>query len=192
MQGDEAMQTIEISKGEDVVTFLKTQHEQVKSGFEQVLAARGKERETAFVRLRRLMAVHETAEEEIVHPAARRVLPNGEAIIAKRLAEEKEAKTALAALEKLEVDSAEFESSFRKLNAAVLAHATSEEREEFARLGALLDPKELARMKRAAEVAESIAPTRPHPGVESATANLLVGPFASMIDRARDALSARS
>jgi hypothetical protein len=35
-------------------------------------------------------------------------------------------------------------------------------------------------------VAEAIAPTRPHPGVESAKLNFALGPFASMLDRARD------
>ena len=38
--------------------------------------------------------------------------------------------------------------------------------------------------------AEAIAPTRPHAGVESAKANFMVGPFASMLDRARDAIAA--
>lgn len=48
--------------------------------------------------------------------------------------------------------------------------------------------EELERMGRAAKLAELIAPTRPHPGVESQSANLLAGPFAVMMDRARDAL----
>jgi hypothetical protein len=37
-----------------------------------------------------------------------------------------------------------------------------------------------------------MAPTRPHPGVESAAANILVGPFAAMLDRTRDAISGKS
>ena len=40
-----------------------------------------------------------------------------------------------------------------------------------------------------AVLAERTAPTRPHPGVELAGQNALVGPFAAMLDRARDALS---
>ena len=32
------------------------------------------------------------------------------------------------------------------------------------------------------------APTRPHAGVESQVANLTAGPFAAMLDRARDAI----
>ena len=44
------------------------------------------------------------------------------------------------------------------------------------------------RMAAAVRAAEAIAPTRPHPGVESAKLNFIAGPFASMVDRARDAL----
>jgi hypothetical protein len=41
-------------------------------------------------------------------------------------------------------------------------------------------------MATAVKMAEAIAPTRPHAGVESAKLNFAVGPFASMLDRARD------
>ena len=41
-------------------------------------------------------------------------------------------------------------------------------------------------MGTAVKAAEAIAPTSPHAGVESAKLNLAVGPFASMVDRARD------
>lgn len=181
-----------IKSGSDVVSFLKGQHEQVKTMFGQVLASRGKARAESFYALRRMLAVHETAEEEIVHPAARSALPNGDRVIEARLREEKEAKKALAELEGLELDSAEFEAKFRTLETNVIAHAESEEREEFERLGSLLDQSRLARMKKAAEFAEAVAPTRPHPGIESATANILVGPFASMVDRARDAIAGKS
>jgi hypothetical protein len=43
-------------------------------------------------------------------------------------------------------------------------------------------------MTTAVRAAEAIAPTRPHPGVESPMKNLAVGPFASLLDRARDAI----
>jgi hypothetical protein len=45
-------------------------------------------------------------------------------------------------------------------------------------------------MTSAVRAAEAIAPTHPHPGVESAKLNFAVGPFASMLDRARDIISA--
>jgi hemerythrin superfamily protein len=181
-----------ISSGIDVVSFLQEQHQDIRRLFARVHEASGTAREEAFMSLRRLLAVHETAEEEIVHPAARRALPNGSAIVDARLQEENEAKKVLAQLEDLDVDSTEFINLFNLLERSVLVHANAEESEEFAKLANILDQKQLERMRRAAEFAEKMAPTRPHPGVESATANVLAGPFASMIDRARDAFSRRS
>jgi hypothetical protein len=181
-----------ISSGTDVVSFLQEQHDQIEAGFRQVLGSRGEQRKVAFSALRRLLAVHETAEEEIVHPVARRDLPNGQMIVADRLREENAAKKLLTALEELDVDSAQFETQFEELQASVLSHAAEEEEKEFAGLAGRLDQSRLASMRKAVELAEQVAPTRPHAGVESATANLLIGPFASMLDRARDAISGRT
>ncbi|MEU2120514.1 hypothetical protein [Nocardia niwae] len=83
----------------------------------------------------------------------------------------------------------EFQVEPAKLREAVLAHADHEEREEFIRLREQLDDETLQRLRRTVELAEAMAPTRPHPGVESATANVLVGPFAAMMDRAKDLIS---
>ena len=181
-----------IKSGTDVVSFLKDQHQEVKALLATVSSTRGEERAKAFFNLRRTLAVHETAEEEIVHPAARRALSNGASVVDARLREENAAKAALTKLEKLDVDSAEFETGFRALQEDVLAHAEAEEREEFERLGDKLETARLERMRKAVEIAEAVAPTRPHAGVESAAANILAGPFASMLDRTRDALSGKA
>ncbi|BBX65838.1 hemerythrin [Mycobacterium saskatchewanense] len=172
----------------DVVDFLVTQHQQIKSLFERTLSASGEDRESAFVGLRRLLAVHETAEEEIVHPRAKRKIADGQTIVSARLEEESEAKKVLSELERLDVDSAEFTQKLSKLRDAVVRHADHEEAEEFAKLGEQLSADELKRMGRAAKLAEAVAPTRPHAGVESQVANLAAGPFAAMLDRARDAI----
>jgi hemerythrin superfamily protein len=175
----------------DVVDFLVSQHEQIISLFAETLSASGKEREKAFVKLRRLLAVHETAEEEIVHPRAERKLADGAAVVDQRLEEEHEAKTVLQKLEQLDVDSEEFTRQLRELRDAVLDHAEQEEQDEFAKLGEELSDDELAKMGRAAKFAEAIAPTRAHAGVESQVANLAAGPFAAMMDRARDAIKGK-
>jgi hemerythrin superfamily protein len=177
-----------ITSATDVIDFLTNQHEQIKSLFANTLSASGKARENAFVDLRRLLAVHETVEEEIVHPRAKRKIANGAAVVNARLSEEYEAKTVLQQLEKLDVDSAQFTHELTDLRDAVLDHAEHEESDEFKRLGEQLSSEELESMGRAAKLAEAIAPTRPHPGVESQMANLVAGPFAAMLDRARDAI----
>ena len=71
----------------------------------------------------------------------------------------------------------------------IVTHAEREESEEFTKLQRNLDPDTLKHMAAAVKAAEAIAPTRPHAGVESATANFAVGPFASMLDRARDLMA---
>ena len=179
-----------ISNGLDVVAFLKEQHQQIKALFSEVRTTSGEQRREAFIALRRLLAVHETAEEEIVHPAARKALPQGEAIVEARLQEENKAKKALSAIEDLDIDSADFVSEINSLAMNVIAHAEAEERQEFGPLGEQLD--QLERMRSAVKVAERVAPTRPHPGVESRAANMLAGPFASMLDRARDILTGKT
>ncbi len=182
------MADADVKSPADVVEFLTSQHERIKSLFDEALSVSGKEREKAFLELRRLLAVHETAEEEIVHPRARKEIPDGDQVVDKRLEEESEAKKALAELEKLDLDDDKFTKKLKKLRDSVVEHAEHEEQEEFAKLQDELSGDQLKRMGRAVKFAESTAPTRPHPGVESAKANVLAGPFAAMADRARDAI----
>jgi hemerythrin superfamily protein len=130
----------------DVVDFLVSQHQQIKAMFAETLAASGEAREKAFVELRRLLAVHETAEEEIVHPRAKRKIADGTAVVDERLHEEHEAKAALQQLESLDVDSEEFTRELTRLRDAVIDHAEHEERDEFAKLGEELSADELNRM----------------------------------------------
>lgn len=175
----------------DVVDFLEHQHNLIKDMFDEVLhASDPKAREKAFVDLRQLLAVHETAEEMVVHPRVRHEVADGDSIVDARLAEEHEAKDKLSALEKMDIDSKEFLDELATFRDAVIEHAEREETEEFNKLQAELDAPDLERMAGAVRAAEAIAPTRPHPGVESAALNFAVGPFASMLDRARDAISA--
>jgi hemerythrin superfamily protein len=143
------------SSSRDVIGFLKGQHEQIKGLFEQVLAAKGSAREKSFTTLKALMTAHEAAEEEVVHPAAKRAIAGGPAEVAARLKEEGEAKKALSALDKLDVGSKEFESKLRTLQKAVLAHAHSEETKEFDKLAEKLDKAELKAMREKAEDVEA-------------------------------------
>jgi hemerythrin superfamily protein len=176
-----------IQSPDEVVAFLKAQHNFIEDMFDEVLHASDPQaREKPFLELRQLLAVHETAEEMLVHPRARRGADAGDAIVDARLKEEHEAKELLLQIEKLDVSSQEFVNELEKLREAVLDHAQHEESEEFPLLQKELDVDELKRMGTAVRAAEAIAPTRPHPGVESAKLNFVVGPFASMLDRARD------
>jgi len=132
--------------------------------------------------------VHETAEEMVVHPRARREIADGDKIVDSRLKEEHQAKELLSKLESMDVASKEFIDELTKFRDAVIDHAEHEEKEEFNKLERKLDSDDRERMAKAVLAAEAIAPTRPHAGVESAKMNFAAGPFASMLDRARDLL----
>ncbi|WP_018656087.1 hemerythrin domain-containing protein [Actinomadura flavalba] len=175
----------------DVIDLLTRRHAEIQDAFTDVQSSTGGDRQRAFDRLRRLLAVHETAEEEVVHPYARRVADDGKATVDARLAEERSAKEILAALDALGPDGPGFMERLHELRAAVTEHARHEEDEEFPRLRAATTPEERRALAAAVRAAEATAPTRPHPGVESGVANLVAGPVASVIDRTKDALRAR-
>jgi hemerythrin superfamily protein len=173
-----------------VVDLLLRQHKEIRSLFAKVDKATGKARQEAFDQLRHLLAVHETAEEEIVHPFARTTIGNGARIIDARLKEENEAKHLLQDLEKADVGSPEFDQIFGRLHKAVEEHAEHEERLEFPEIAKKSTPQQLKGMQAAVRAAEAVAPTHPHPGTESPTRNMALGPIASVMDRTRDAIRA--
>jgi hemerythrin superfamily protein len=176
-----------IQSPDEVIAFLKAQHNLIEDMFDQVLLASDPQaREKPFVQLRQLLAVHETAEEMVVHPRVRRELDAFDTVVDARLEEEHDAKELLSRIEKIDITSQQFIDELTKLRDAVLDHAQHEESYEFPKLQQGLDADELKRLTTAVRAAEAIAPTRPHAGVESAKLNFAVGPFVSMLDRARD------
>lgn len=180
----------DLAPDDDVVSLLMRQHGDIRNLFDEVEAASGDERRTAFRHLVRLLAVHETAEEQVVHPFVRRSVTGGEEIVEDRLAEEKAAKETLSALDDADTDDPTFMPRLLKLRHDVQEHARAEERYEFSLLRRSSDTASLARMAKAVKAAEAVAPTRPHPGVESGAANTALGPVAAVMDRARDAVRA--
>lgn len=172
----------------DVVDLLFAQHQEVTRLFAQVQGGH-QGREEAFQRLVRLLAAHETAEEEVVYPALRSTGEAGERIAEARKAEESDAKESLADLEKLGVGGEGFDRQFEAFRQEVLDHAEAEEQQVFPLLRRSFDSDKLIKMRSTLETAERMAPTHPHPhGPESAIGNLVVGPFAAIADRVRDAL----
>lgn len=171
---------------------LRLQHEQVKFMFGQMDELTGDARRELFDCLRTTLAVHETAEEEVVHPRAKRISDVAQQAVEARLHEESEAKQVLSNLEKLGVDDGKFDELFTEFRSAVLRHAEAEESEIFPLLEANVDREELEQMAEGLLVAEEMAPTHPHPhGPESALGNLMVGPFVAVADKVRDKLAER-
>lgn len=169
---------------EDIIDVLRAQHARIESMFVELQTCPPRERQHLFNDLREFLAVHEAAEEIVLRPVSRRVV---EGIADDRNAEEKEASTLLARLEDEGADSPGFTTGILELKDAVLRHARSEEALELPNLPA--DADERAKLGRRFLQAEALAPTHPHPSTTgSSAATAIVGPFASMLDRAKDAL----
>ena len=175
-----------------IVTMLREQHTIVRSLLDRVVSSTGEQRREAFDEVRELLARHETGEEMILRPMTRRV-PGGEAVAEGRMAEENEAKEVLAKLEKLDADSGEFQTMFAEFRSSVLEHAGAEERDEFPLLEqGTFDEQALEKAGHKLEAAEKSAPTHPHPSAKTTAMNYVAGPFAAMVDRARDLFSKSS
>ncbi|MFR0357347.1 hemerythrin domain-containing protein [Streptomyces sediminimaris] len=172
----------------DVVAVLLEQHARIRELFGKVKQAGGEEKQKTFDELRALLAVHETAEEMILRPVAADTA--GKAETDARNKEEAEANKVLSELEKMDVDSAEFARLLGEFESSVLEHAEHEEHEEFPAVRAGCSEDQLRKMGGRLRSAERMAPTHPHPTAAGSTsAQWLTGPFASMVDRTKDALS---
>jgi hemerythrin superfamily protein len=173
-------------RNEDVIDLLVRQHAEIRRLFAAVEGATDDERAARFGELVRLLSVHETAEQELVHPAIREF--GGDEVVDARVAEERRATELLSTLTNLGSEAEGFDTLLVQLREDVLAHAEHEERAEFPILRREADRERLTSMAGAVRAAERIAPTRPHPGVESPAANLLLGLPLAIMDRARDAI----
>lgn len=172
----------------DVIRILLEQHTRIQELFGQVHNASGDGKRQAFDDLRRLLAVHEAAEEMIVRPITR-AAAGGNRIASARNHEEHMATHMLAEIEKMDVGSQDFSAAFGKFETSVVEHAQHEENQEFPLILNNRTEQQRAWMGRALRVAESLAPTHPHPTAAGSTvAQYTLGPFASLLDHARDVI----
>jgi len=173
---------------EDIIDGLLAQHQQIKLLFAQVATAPGEHKQRLFQELTRLLAVHESVEETILHPLAERELVDADAVVPPRIAEERDAKQALNRLYELGVDSAQFDIELAALRDAVTAHAEAEEELEFGQLRLIVEPERLQRMVATMEAAALLSHSRSDGGGRGAPADPFVGQPAAVFDRVRDAL----
>jgi hemerythrin superfamily protein len=172
----------------DVIRVLLEQHAQIKDLFDEVKRSNGPDKKEAFDALRALLAVHETAEEIVLRPASADAA--GQDVVDARNREEADANAVLAELEELDLDHPEFDLRLEAFRSSVEEHAEAEETQEFAQVIANCDEEKRRDLGRRMKAVEALAPTHPHPHVDpGSTQQKLVGPFASMVDRAKDALS---
>ncbi len=153
--------------------------------------ATGVAQEEVLNRIDRLVFSHAFAEETVIWPVIRRVLPDGDALTLQVEEEHQEVNELVTALERDGLDSPERPARLRRLTEVLREDVRDEEDVLFPRLQEQLSAAELRALGRRWEIMRRISPTRPHPTVSRRPpGNALSGLPLSLIDRTRDVVDA--
>lgn len=158
----------------------------------QLEAATGTAQEEVLTRVNRLVFSHAFAEETVLWPVIRRVLPDGDELTLRIEREHQENNEIVAALERGGVDDPRRPELIRRLITVLREDVRDEEDVMLPRLQEALTPEELRRLGARWALMARISPTRPHPTVSRRPpGNALAGLPLSLLDRSRDAIDAR-
>jgi hypothetical protein len=136
---------------------------------------------------------HLSAEEQYLYPAIRRVVPGGDDLAARELAEDHGLLVTLQQLQKTGLAGPEFERLGAEVAAAVRRHVAADAEELLPVLAQMVPVEDLIRVGNRIEVAEEAAPTRPHPGTPSSPPwNKVVDPAVAVVDKVRDVVTGRT
>jgi hypothetical protein len=182
----------------ELLTVLTRQHDQVVALVKQLdtipgaskggSAAQASERESTVDMITKMLAAHETAEEEHLWPLVRRALPDGNDWAGKGLEQEQLATETLHSLAKADSQTEEFDDLVEKLMSQLHKHVAFEDR-LFLQLHDALPEDERSKIGQRIVAAQRHAPTRPHPHAprEPGPAVAAAAKTAVPMDRARDA-----
>jgi hemerythrin superfamily protein len=151
----------------------------------------GREQEEVLTRIDRLVFSHAFAEETVLWPVLRRVLPDGDALTLRVEEEHQEVNELVTEIETLGHDDPRRAQRLARLVEVLREDVRDEEDVLLPRLQEKLDPHQLRRLGRQWEFARRVSPTRPHPTVSRRPpGNALSGLPLTLIDRTRDVVDA--
>lgn len=182
------------SEEQDVIDLLMSEHREVESLLDQI--AQTEQQPNARDIADQVIAMlikHSVAEEMYVYPAMEEYLEDGKQEVEHDKQEHQELEELLKQLEGLEVADPQFPQCVSRIQEVLADHVSDEESEQFPKMRAAIPAEKLVELRAKVEMAEKIAPTRPHPEApHSEMFHKLVGPGVGMVDRLRDALSGRT
>lgn len=150
------------------------------------------EQDAVLLRIWRLVFPHAFAEESVLWPVIRRVLPDGEALTLEIELEHQRINELVTELEGLEPGTLAHQEMLGRIVELLNADVRDEEDALLPRLQAKLTTAQLARLGLAWEMVRAIAPTRAHPIVSRRPlGNVLAALPLALLDRLRDLVDAR-
>ena len=185
-----ADQTVEELGGPgSVLARQRRDHQELDRLLHELDGATGAAQQAVLRRINRLVFSHAFAEETVLWPVLRRVLPDGDALTLRVEEEHQEVNELVAELETLEHDDPHRPERLSRLTQVLREDVRDEEDVLFPRLQEKLDVDRLRRLGRQWQVARRLSPTRPHPTVSRRPpGNALSGVPLSLVDRTRDLL----
>ena len=174
-----------------VLTRQKTDHIELNLLLEKLQAAAGGHQQRVLLRIYRLVFPHAFAEESILWPLMRRVLPEGEELTLEVEREHQEVNELVTRLEEMDPSSPERSAILARLVEVLREDVRDEEDQLLPRLQALVSRRRLRRLGLLWEIVRRIAPTRAHPVVaRRPPGNVIAALPLSVLDRLRDAVDA--
>jgi hemerythrin superfamily protein len=187
-----AHQTVdELGGPGSVLVRQRRDHEELDRLLHELDGATGPAQEEVLTRIDRLVFSHAFAEETVLWPVLRRVLPDGEALTLRVEQEHQEVNELVTALERDGLDSPRRGDRLARLVEVLREDVRDEEDLLFPRLQEKVDAAELRRLGRRWEIMRRLSPTRPHPTVSRRPpGNALSGLPLTVLDRTRDLVDA--
>lgn len=173
----------------DAIELLTTDHAEVEQMFRQIESLpEGDARGQLVTEVVRELSVHAAIEEQVLYPAMRKALPDGETLVQEAIDEHQRVKETLATIEKAGTPT-ERDPYLVTLMGNVRHHVDEEETELFPKLRASVTTSELQEMGSKLVGAKKLAPTHPHPHAPNTPPGSIVGgAAAALMDKARDAV----
>jgi hemerythrin-like domain-containing protein len=174
---------------QNAIEVLTADHAEVEEMFRQIESLpEGEARSTAVAGVIRELSVHAAIEEQVLYPAMRKALPDGDHLVQEAIEEHQAVKETLAAIEQADSPT-ERDPHLVSLIGNVRHHVDEEETELFPKLRASITTTDLQDLGSKLATAKKLAPPPPHPNAPNTPpGNLVGGVAAAVLDKARDAL----
>ena len=183
-----ADQTLEELGGPgSVLARQRRDHQELDRLLHELDGTTGRTQQAVLRRINRLVFSHAFAEETVLWPVLRRVLPDGDALTLRVEKEHQEINELASELDILGHDDPRRGERLSRLVEVLREDVRDEEDVLFPRLQEKLDAHELRRLGRQWELARRTSPTRPHPTVSRRPpGNVISGLPLSLLDNTRD------
>jgi len=182
----------ELGGGASVLVLQRRDHIELDGLLHELDGSAGVAQQQVLRRISRLVFPHAFAEEAVLWPVMRRVLPDGAALTLEIELEHQEVNELATRLERMRLDDPERSAVLDRLAAVLREDVRDEEDRLFPRLQTVVGHRQLRLLGLAWQVMDAIAPTRAHPVVaRRPPGNVVAALPLSVIDRLRDAVDAR-